>query len=85
MPKPKRSDLVERLCDAIEHLTAKRAARSYGPQWIALNDVAQHLGIADEQAQQAVALALARRLILTDGSFPPHSVTLFLGLRESDE
>jgi hypothetical protein len=38
MPKPKpkrpRPDLVERLCDAVEHLTAERAARNHGPQWI---------------------------------------------------
>jgi hypothetical protein len=42
MPKPKRPrpDLVERLCDAVEHLTAERAARFHGPQWIVVHSVA---------------------------------------------
>ena len=47
--------------------------------------LARHMGITDEQADQAVAEALAQRRIIGDGSNPPHSVTLFLGLRESDE
>ena len=50
-----------------------------------VHDVARHMGITDEQADQAVAEALAQRRIIGDGSLPPHSVTLFLGLRESDE
>jgi hypothetical protein len=72
MPKPKRPrskpDLADRLCDAIKHLTSERASRSLGPQSIALSDAARRLGITDEQAQQAVALGLARRLILTAGA-----------------
>jgi hypothetical protein len=76
---------VDRLCAAIEVLTAERASRSYGPQWITVHDVARHMGITDEQADQAVAEALAQRRIIGDGSNPPHSVALFLGLRESDE
>jgi hypothetical protein len=47
--------------------------------------VARHMGIADEQADQPVAGALAQRRIIGDGSNPPHSVALFLGLRESDQ
>ena len=47
--------------------------------------MARHLGISDEEALQAVVIGLARRLILTDGGEPPHSVALFRGLRESDE
>jgi hypothetical protein len=86
MPEPNRPrstpDLVERLCDAIEHLTAGRASRSYALQWIAVSDVAQHLGLTDEQAQEAVALVLERHRILTDGSEPPHSMALDRGLRE---
>jgi hypothetical protein len=77
---PKR-DLPDRLCDAIEVLTARRASRSYGPQWIMVHDVARHMGITDEQADQ-VAEALAQRRIIGDGSNPPHSVAQFLGLRE---
>jgi hypothetical protein len=78
MPKPKRPrpDLVERLCDAVEHLTAERAARSYGIQWIMVTSVARHLGITDELALQAVALAVQRHRLQTDGSVPPHSVAL---------
>ena len=34
------------------------------------------IGISAEEAQRSVALALARRLILTDGSEPPQSVAL---------
>ena len=83
MPKrPRSPDLVERLCEAIEHLTAERASRSYGPQWVMLDTVARHLGISDEEAQEAVALALARHLILTDGGVPPHSVALNRGVGE---
>ena len=72
MPKPKRP-------------TAERASRSYGPQWVSVYEVARHLGISGEEANRAVALALARHRILTAGGAPPHSVALFRGLRESDE
>ena len=66
MPKPKRPkhkrppDLVDRLCKAVEELTAERASRSYGPQWVMVHDVARRLGISDEQA---TALALERHCI----------------------
>jgi hypothetical protein len=86
MPKRKRPrskpDLVNRLCDAIKELTAERAARSYGAQWIALSDVARHLGISDEEAQEAAALGVARHRVQTDDGEPPHSVALYRGLRE---
>ena len=75
-------DLAEALCDAITELTAERAARSHGPQWIMVHSVARYLGISEEQAQQAVALAVQRHWIQTDGSVPPHSVALDWGLRE---
>jgi hypothetical protein len=65
-------DLVDRLCDAIKELTAGRASRSYALQWVALSDVAQHLGISDDEAEQAVALALERHRIITDGGSPQH-------------
>jgi hypothetical protein len=81
MSKRPRPDLVERLRDAIERLTAGRAARSHGPQWIMVDSVARHLGISEEQAQQAVALAVQRQWLQTDGSVPPHSVALDRGLR----
>jgi len=38
-------DLVDRLCAAVRHLTAERAARSNGPQFIMNHTVARHLGI----------------------------------------
>jgi hypothetical protein len=48
-----------------------------------LHDVARHLGISNERAaQQAVALALARGRIITDGGSPPHSVSLIWGRDE---
>jgi hypothetical protein len=61
-------DLVERLCAAVEHLTAERAARSHGPQWIMVPSVARYLGISEGEAQQAGALAVQRHWIQTDGS-----------------
>jgi hypothetical protein len=63
----------------IEHLTAERASRSYGPQWIMLHSVARHLGISDAEAQEAVALELERHRIITDGGAPPHGVSLIWG------
>ena len=36
-------------------------------------------GISDDEAERAVALALERGRILTDGSDPPHSVSLIWG------
>ena len=69
MPKPKRPkhkrppDLVDRLCKAVEELTAERASRSYGPQWVIVHDVARRLGISDEQA---TALALERLAHVAD-------------------
>ena len=47
-----------------------------------VDTVARHLGISEEQAQQAVALAVQRQWLHTDGSVPPHSVALDRGLRE---
>jgi hypothetical protein len=41
-----------------------------------VSDLAHHPGLTDEQAEQAVALALARHRIRTDGGSPPHSVRL---------
>jgi hypothetical protein len=82
VPKRPRSkpDLADRLCDAIKDLTAARASRTYALQWVALSDVAQHLGISDDEAEQAVALALERHRTITDGGSPPHSVSLIWGL-----
>jgi hypothetical protein len=70
MTKRARPDLVERLCDAIEHLTAERASRSYGFQFVMVHTVARHMGITDEQADAVVAEALAQRRIIGDGSSP---------------
>jgi hypothetical protein len=58
---------------------AGRASRAYALQWIALSDVAQHLGLTDDEAEQAFALALDRGRIITDGGSPPHSVSLIWG------
>jgi hypothetical protein len=74
-----KADLADRLCDAVKHLAAERSSRSHGAQWIMLHDVARHLGISDDEAQRAVALAVERGWLTTDGSDPPHSVSLIYG------
>ena len=80
-PKRKRPpDRVDRLCAAVEELTARRTTRPLGFQFVAVHDVARHMGITDEQADAVVALA--QRRIFGDGTDPPHSVALFRGLRE---
>jgi hypothetical protein len=38
-------DLADRLCDAIEHLTAGRASRSHGSRWIMVHSVALDRGL----------------------------------------
>jgi predicted component of type VI protein secretion system len=63
-------DLTDRFCDAIEALTAKRASRSYATQWVMLHSVARHLGISDEESQQAVALAVASRPVVVSRRTP---------------
>jgi hypothetical protein len=70
------ADLADRLCDAVKHLAAKRSSRRHGAQWIMVHDVARHLGI---EAQRAVALAVERGWLTTDGSDPPHRVSLIWG------
>jgi hypothetical protein len=86
MPKPKRPkrppDRVDRFCAAVEQLTAGRAARSYGLQWVTVDDVARRLGIDADAAEQAVAEALAAHRIIGDGGSPPHSIALFHDLRD---
>ena len=59
---PKR-DLADRLCAAIEVLTARRASRSHGFQFVMAHTVARHMGITDEQADQAVAEAPWRNAV----------------------
>jgi hypothetical protein len=73
------ADLADRLCDAVKHLAAERSSRRHGAQWIMLHDVARHLGISDDEAQRAVALAVERGWLTTDGSGSPHSVSLIWG------
>ena len=41
-------DLADRLCDAIKEMTATRTSRGYAVHWIALSEVAQHLGITGD-------------------------------------
>ena len=48
-----------------------------------LHDVACHLGISDDEAQRAVVLAVERGWLTTDGSDPPHSVSLIYGWGET--
>ena len=48
-----------------------------------LDTAARHLGISEEQAQQPGALAVQRHWLQTDGSVPPHSVSLIYGWGEA--
>ena len=82
-PPRRKPDLADRLCDAVKHLAAERSSRSHGAQWIMLHDVARHLGISDDEAQRAVVLAVERGWLTTDGSDPPHSVSLIYGWGET--
>lgn len=75
-------DRVDRFREAVEELTAERALRSYGPQFVTVHSVARHIGITDEQAEAVVAEALERSRIIGDGSNPPHSIAVFHGSRE---
>ena len=45
-----------------------------------LHDVAQHLGISDDEAQRAVALAVERGWLTTDGGEPAAQREFDLGL-----
>ena len=55
MPKKPRArpSLPDRFCEAIKELTAERQTRTYAVQWIMVHSVARHLGISDEEAQEA--------------------------------
>ena len=61
LPMPKkpraRSSLADRFCEAIKELTAERQTRTYAAQWIMVHSVARHLGISDEEAQEAIEAA----------------------------
>jgi hypothetical protein len=76
MPKPRRPrskpDAVDRLCDAIKELTAERASRSYGPQWIMVHDVARdgsnppHRLLSDSNASPCFLACAKRRVDVVD-------------------
>jgi hypothetical protein len=81
MPKKPRTrpSLPDRFCEAIKELTAERQTRTYAAQWIMVHSVARHLGISDEQAQEAIKAAGHR---LKRAGDPPHSVSLIYGWNE---
>jgi hypothetical protein len=62
MPKPTKRkrppDRVNRLCKAVEQLTAARQSRSHGSQWVAMADVARRLGISEAEAEAAMVEVL---------------------------
>jgi hypothetical protein len=62
-----------------KELTADRQTRTYAVQWIMVHSVARHLGISDEQAQEAIEAAGHR---LKRAEDPPHSVSLIYGWGE---
>ena len=71
--------LADRFCEAIKELTAERQTRTYAVQWIMVHSVARHLGISDEEAQEAIEAAGHR---LKRAGDPPHSVSLIYGWGE---
>jgi hypothetical protein len=71
--------VADRFCEAIKELTAERQTRSYAAQWIMVHSVARHLGISDEEAQEAIEAAGHR---LKRAGDPPHSVSLIYGWGE---
>jgi hypothetical protein len=75
MPKSsrRRLSLADQFCEAIKELTAERQTRTYAAQWVMVHSVARHLGISDEEAQEAIQAA-GHRLKLA--GYPPHSVSL---------
>ena len=79
--KPRvRLSLADRFCEAIKELTAERQTCTYAAQWIMVHSVARHLGISDEEAQEAIQ-AVGHRLKLAGD--PPHSVSLIYGERKN--
>ena len=75
--KPRaRPSLADRFCEAIKELTAERQTRTYAAQWIMVHSVARHLGIGDDQAQEAIQAAGHR---LKRAGEPPHCVSLIYG------
>ena len=60
-------------------LTAERQTRTCAAQWIMVHSVARHLGISDEEAQEAIQAAGHR---LKRAGDPPHSVSLIYGWGE---
>jgi hypothetical protein len=71
--------VADRFCEAIKELTAERQTRSYAAQWIMVHSVARHLGISDDEAQEAIQAAGHR---LKRAGEPPHSVSLIYGWGE---
>ena len=82
MPKKLRArpSLADRFCEAIKELTAERQTRTYAAQWIMVQSVARHLGISDEEAQEAIQAAGHR---LKRAGNPPHSVSLIYRERKN--
>ena len=69
----RRSDLANDVCEVIRELTAERSFRSYAGQWVMVHDIAERLGIGDEEALEAIRAAGSR---LVRDADPPHSVSL---------
>ena len=71
--------MADQVCEAVKELTAERSSRGHAAQWIMVHDVARHLGISDDEAQEAIRAAGAR--LRCEGN-PPHSVSLICGWGE---
>jgi hypothetical protein len=49
-PKPT-ADLADRICEAVERLTAHRQSRTNATQWIMVHDIAVALGVDESVVQ----------------------------------
>ena len=78
--KPRgRLSLADRFCQAIKELTNERRTRTCAAQWIMVHSVARHLGISDDEAQEAIQACGYR---LKRAGDTPHSVSLIHGWAE---
>jgi hypothetical protein len=77
----RRHSLADRFCEAMKELTAERQTRTYAAQWIMVHSVARHLGISDDEAQEAIQAAghrLKRVAVIFDQGIYSDSLKAFL-------
>ena len=68
------ADLTDRTARAMRE-DVERLARGRPCHWVAVHDIAQRLGLADDASDAAVRQAIQQGWFVADGD-PPHSVRL---------